>query len=205
MLPKFMLDQEVLYRWTPFRIDALLLGSLLALVRRGPSPWRLLVLARMGFATFTGIILLWLAINPAARHGGLGYVYPSWEMTWGLSFIDLFAACVIVMALEPASTTYRLLNLRPLRWLGRISYGAYVFHDMFNPEILNLVQRHTAHYRLPSAALALAITLLLAWVSFRWYESPFIRLKDRLTRAPSRPEPATPTSAFEQAPSRAAA
>jgi len=204
-LPKFMLDQEVLYRWTPFRIDALLLGSLLALVRRGPSSWRLLVLARMGFATFTGIILLWLALNPAARHGGLGYVYPSWEMTWGLSFIDLFAACVIVMALEPASTIYRLLNLRPLRWLGRISYGAYVFHDIFNPEILNLVQRHTGHYRLPSAALALAITLLLAWVSFRWYETPFIRLKDRLTQAPSSPEPVAPASAFEQAPRRAAA
>jgi peptidoglycan/LPS O-acetylase OafA/YrhL len=186
-LPKFMLDQEVLYRWTPFRIDALLLGGLLALVRRGPSPWRLLVLARIGFAVLTGSLLLWLALNPAARHGALGYVYPPWEMTWSLSFIDLFAACVIVMALESSSITFRLLNLSPLRWLGRISYGAYVFHDLLDVEILNLVKRHTGHYRLPSTALALAITLLLAWASFRWYETPFIRLKDRLTRSSARP------------------
>jgi peptidoglycan/LPS O-acetylase OafA/YrhL len=88
-LPQFMLDQEVLYRWTPFRIDALLLGGALALTRRGPSPWRLLVLARIGFAALTGAALLWLASNPYARHGGLGYVYPAWKMTWGLSFIDL--------------------------------------------------------------------------------------------------------------------
>jgi peptidoglycan/LPS O-acetylase OafA/YrhL len=108
-------------------------------------------------------------------------------MTWSLSFIDLFAACVIVMALESSSITFRLLNLSPLRWLGRISYGAYVFHDLLDVEILNLVKRHTGHYRLPSTALALAITLLLAWASFRWYETPFIRLKDRLTRSSARP------------------
>jgi peptidoglycan/LPS O-acetylase OafA/YrhL len=182
-LPRFMLDQEVLYRWTPFRIDALLLGGLIALVRRGPSPRRLLIAARIGFAVLSGILLLWLALNPAARHGGLGYVYPAWELTWGLSFIDLFAACVIIMALESGSIAFRLLNLRPLRWLGRISYGAYVFHDLLDLEILDFVKRHTGHYRLSSTGLALAITLVLAWASFRWFETPFLRLKDRLTQS----------------------
>ncbi|MGD0796596.1 MAG: acyltransferase [Acidobacteriaceae bacterium] len=205
MLPKFMLDQEVLYRWTPFRVDALLLGGALALVRRGPSPWRLLLLARIGFATLTAAVLLWLALNPSARQGTLTYVYPAWKMTWGLSFIDLFAACVVVMALEFGSITFRLLNLRPLRWLGRISYGAYVFHDLFNLEILDFVQHRTGHYRLPSTALALAITLLLAWASFRWFEAPFIRLKDRLTQAAPQAEPEAPTNAFEPTPSRAVA
>jgi peptidoglycan/LPS O-acetylase OafA/YrhL len=181
-LPQFMLDQEVLYRWTPFRIDALLLGGALALTRRGPSPWRLLVLARIGFAALTGAALLWLASNPYARHGGLGYVYPAWKMTWGLSFIDLFAASILIMALEPRSIASRILSLRPLRWLGRISYGAYVFHDIFNPQILRFVMSHTGHYRLPTAAIGLSITVLLAWASFRWFETPFIRLKDRFTR-----------------------
>jgi peptidoglycan/LPS O-acetylase OafA/YrhL len=204
-LPKFMLDQEVLYRWTPFRIDALLLGGLIALVRRRPSTRVLLIAARIGFAALSGILLLWLALNPAARHGGLGYVYPAWELTWGLSYIDLFAGCVLVMALEAGSITFRLLNLVPLRWLGRISYGAYVFHDLLNLEILDLVKRHTGHYRLPSTALALAITLLLAWASYRWFEAPFIRLKDRLTQAPSRAEPERLPNALEQTPSSAVA
>ena len=103
-------------------------------------------------------------------------------MTWGLSFIDLVAACIIVMALEPRSIASRILSLRPLRWLGRISYGAYVFHDIFNPQILRFVMSHTGHYRLPTAAIGLSITVLLAWASFRWFETPFIRLKDRFTR-----------------------
>jgi peptidoglycan/LPS O-acetylase OafA/YrhL len=109
------------------------------------------------------------------------------------------------MALEFGSITFRLLNLRPLRWLGRISYGAYVFHDLFNLEILDFVQHRTGHYRLPSTALALAITLLLAWASFRWFEAPFIRLKDRLTQAAPQAEPEAPTNAFEPTPSRAVA
>jgi len=37
IMPQYMIDQEVLYRWTPFRIDALLLGGLVALIRRGPG------------------------------------------------------------------------------------------------------------------------------------------------------------------------
>jgi len=32
---------------------------------------------------------------------------------------------------------------------------------------------------LPTAFAGLASTLLLAWASYRWLESPFIRLKDR--------------------------
>ena len=49
MLLEAGLDREVLYRWTPFRVDALLLGGLVALVRRGPSASRLLMAARVGF------------------------------------------------------------------------------------------------------------------------------------------------------------
>jgi peptidoglycan/LPS O-acetylase OafA/YrhL len=204
-LPRFMLDQEVLYRWTPFRIDALLLGGLIALVRRGPSPRALAVIARVGFVTLAGVLFLWLALHPAARHGGLGYVYPSWELTWGLGYIDLFAGCVLVMALDAGSIVFRLLSLRPLRWLGRISYGAYVFHDLLNIEILDLVKRHTGHYRLPSTVLALAITLLLAWASFRWFETPFLRLRDRVAQPPASAEVELPHSSIEQTASSAVA
>jgi peptidoglycan/LPS O-acetylase OafA/YrhL len=191
-LPQYMIDQEVLYRATPFRIDALLLGGLIALLRRGPSARVLLTAARTGFLALSAIVLLWLALNPTARHGTIHYVYPAWRFTWGLTFIDLFAACLILMALESTSITSRIFNLRPLRWLGRISYGAYVFHDILHVPLLNLVQRFTGHPRMPTAALALCTTLLMAWASFRWFESPFMRLKERRSAPESRsiPSPA---------------
>ena len=86
------------------------------------------------------------------------------------------------MALERGSVIYRVFNLRPLRWLGRISYGAYVFHDILHDQYQwVIVHCQVRHARTGVAALALGCTLLLAWVSFRWFETPFIRLKDRWT------------------------
>jgi len=179
-LPQWMLDQEVLYRWTPFRVDALLLGGLVALVRRGPSARGLLVAARLVFCTlaliFVGFLGYW------SRHLGQGLTHPTWALTRGVMFVDLVSACLIVMALETGSITYRIFNLRPLRWVGRISYGAYVFHDIFHLLILAVVMQFTSHFKYGTAATALVFTLLVSWASFRWYETPFIRLKERWTR-----------------------
>jgi peptidoglycan/LPS O-acetylase OafA/YrhL len=176
MLPQFMVQQEVLGRWTPFRVDALLLGGLVALARRGRWAGKLPVTARCIFYGLAPIMSAYLLLH---RHPDL--TPPAWAMTWGLTVVDLFAASVIVMALENGSITFRVFNVKPLRWLGRISYGAYVFHDIFHLEILYVVQRFTSNVKYGTAAVALAFTLLLSWASFRWYETPFIQLKDRLT------------------------
>jgi len=180
--PQFMLDQEVLDRWTPFRIDALLLGGLIALVRRGPSPRGLLIAARCLFGVICIGIFAWAVFGPAARYDLDGYIYPRWHFTWGLTVIDLFAACLIVMAIESGSLTFRVFSLRPLRWLGRISYGAYVFHDIPHIEYYILGNRLNYHVKTSIAVIAFCGTLLLAWGSYRYFESPFIRLKDRWAR-----------------------
>jgi peptidoglycan/LPS O-acetylase OafA/YrhL len=192
-LPQFMLDQEVLYRWTPFRVDALLIGGFIALVRRGTTPRWLPAAARIGFGVLLGALLLWLALNPYARHGPEGYVYPAWEFTWGLVFVDAISACLIVMALARDSITYRILNVRPLRWIGQISYGAYVFHDILHDEFSRIILLlHLRHTRVPTVALALTFTLLAAWASYHLFEMRFIALKDRWTRR--EPVPSLETS-----------
>jgi peptidoglycan/LPS O-acetylase OafA/YrhL len=88
------------------------------------------------------------------------------------------------MALERDSITSRILGVRPLRWIGQISYGAYVFHDIlhdkFSQVIGSLCIRHATA---ATAALGLAFTLLTAWASFRLFEMRFIRLKDQWTRS----------------------
>jgi peptidoglycan/LPS O-acetylase OafA/YrhL len=179
-----MLTQEVLYRWTPFRIDALLLGGLAALLLRGSYAPKLITVARSGFILMSCAVTLWLLLSPAARHKPAGYQYPTWTFTWGLTFIDVFAVCLIMMALNPGSLTFRVFNLRPLRWIGRISYGAYVFHDILHDQLDWSLERfklggHRGEFA--TAAIALVVTLLLSWASYRWFESPFIRLKGRLS------------------------
>ena len=180
-LPQATLDNAVLMTATPLPFDALLLGAVVALLKRGPWAAKTFPTARIGFITLASAFLLWLALHPAARQASAPYPYPSWTFTWGLSLIDLLSACVIVMAIEYGSLAFRLFNLRPLRWLGRISYGAYVFHDILHMEIAHTIQHKTGHWRLPTAALGFASTLLLAWASFRWFETPFIRLKNGWT------------------------
>ena len=179
-LPQWMLDQEVLSRWTPFRVDALLLGGLVALVRRGPSPERLLRVARVVFGLLICIAVMYCFYLLEHRHEGLGH--PAWALTRRIMFADLSSACLIVMALETGSITYRIFNLSPLRWLGRISYGAYVFHDIFHTEIQAVALRFPVNEKYGTAAAALVFTLLISWASYRWYETPFIRLKERWTR-----------------------
>jgi peptidoglycan/LPS O-acetylase OafA/YrhL len=179
-LPHYMLDQDVLYRWTPFRIDALLLGGWVALARRGPSSGRLLVSARVVGSTLFCIIVMWLIY--AIHQPQVGSLQPAWRSVWGVTVVQVFAACLIVMALESDSLTYGLFSYPPLRWLGRISYGAYIYHDILHRQYVGLVTDFvTGQWTITTAVFAFGCTLVLAWASFSWFETPLIRLKNRWT------------------------
>ncbi len=177
MLPTWMLTNEVLYTATPFRMDALLLGGFLALWIRGPRRDLLL----RGVRIIWPIILIPIATAAMSRHIW-GDSHPAWTFTWGLLVIDLASAVIIACAIQPGSIVYRLLNQRPLRWLGRMSYGAYVLHDI--PRDLYIGVAHhllPAHIEGAAALIALLSTCLLAWLSYRFFESHFLNLKEKLT------------------------
>ena len=179
-LPAWMLSEEILYRATPFRLDALLLGGWLALLLRGPLAARLLRVARFLSPLVLVIVVYWL--YAVVTHHGRAMEYPTWKFTSGLTLIDLLAALVILLAIQPGALVYRALSLRPLRWLGRISYGAYVLHDI--PHVIYfsfaaaLVPKHPIF---ATSVLAFIATLFLSWLSFRYLESPFLNLKARWT------------------------
>jgi peptidoglycan/LPS O-acetylase OafA/YrhL len=150
------------------------------------------------------VIILWgsliaafvlaIGIGSSYPNWRAGYPYPTWMFTWGLTFINFFSAGILICALQPSNPFYRILSVRPLRWIGRISYGAYVFHDIFHSVYravvaaigthIQFVANHTEEFVL---VLGLACTLLISWLSFRFFESAFINLKERWTILPSRP------------------
>jgi len=190
LAPSWMLQAGILDRLTPFQLDSLLLGGLIALLWRDRHRERLLAAAKIVSALCAIAALIYLAVTmyQSAPNWRAGYHYPTWENTWGLCFINIFAAAMILCALLPGSTLYRALNLRPLRWLGRISYGAYVLHDIphrLYENVIALMSRHStlvaSHKGPTSTVLALCSTVLLAWLSFRFFESHFLNLKDRWT------------------------
>jgi peptidoglycan/LPS O-acetylase OafA/YrhL len=75
-----------------------------------------------------------------------------------------------------------------LVFLGRISYGLYVFHYAVLDGVTYALLRFTGGCPLwVKFGISLPITLALAWASYRWFESPFLALKGRFTHIRSGP------------------
>jgi peptidoglycan/LPS O-acetylase OafA/YrhL len=99
----------------------------------------------------------------------------------GITFASLLA---IVLSLKPTTIVNRFLTNRLLQYLGRISYGIYVWHVI----ALILLQFFLlTKIMLVDMFITIALTVLLAHVSYFYFESYFIRLKNRpLTSQPIR-------------------
>jgi peptidoglycan/LPS O-acetylase OafA/YrhL len=69
-------------------------------------------------------------------------------------------------------------------YLGKISYGLYAYHGL----VFGLVAGRWV-YMMPQGPiripLMLTITLIVAIVSYEFYERPFLRLKNRFQTVPS--------------------
>lgn len=81
----------------------------------------------------------------------------------------------------------RWLQNKQLIYLGKISYGLYVVHELGLVIVLHMVHPNALLPSIASAALAFGVTLLLAACSYKWLESPFLRKKEAFARISSRP------------------
>jgi peptidoglycan/LPS O-acetylase OafA/YrhL len=71
--------------------------------------------------------------------------------------------------------------------LGVVSYGLYVYHELFL-NYFNAILPSTHRWGFVLWwVLALSCTAITALASYRWLESPFLRLKKRFTIVKSRP------------------
>ena len=94
---------------------------------------------------------------------------------WTLTLVALFYGALMLRTLVPETVLYRIFNLRWLRAIGTVSYGAYVFHYILHDDFERLVA-HILHHGSQSqsitAVLVLAATLAIAFISYRYFESP---------------------------------
>lgn len=86
---------------------------------------------------------------------------------------------LIGLVLQPGHALVRWLQSRPLVYVGTISYGVYLLHKPGLDVARRLLAR--AGIEAPEAlfVLGLAVTLAVAGLSFRWFERPLLKLKDR--------------------------
>jgi peptidoglycan/LPS O-acetylase OafA/YrhL len=65
------------------------------------------------------------------------------------------------------------LNFAPAVFLGKISYGIYILHNIVPFFIVKVLHADSVYF-IPVCAISL---VLCSWVSFRFFESPFLKLK----------------------------
>ena len=106
---------------------------------------------------------------------------PRLQFVIGLPAVWLASAATIPLVLR-SGLPRRFCSAAPLRFMGRISYGFYVFHLLLQP-IFDTIGTHYAHadsgsyYQFVRMAAGFPITLAVAWVSFQLLEFPFLQLK----------------------------
>lgn len=184
------------YVLTPARLDALVVGAAVALLAadegglsalRGLA-WRVAVLSAL---VFTAIAACRFTANPNDLV----------IQTLGYSTIAIMFGAWLVIALSNGRT-HVALSTRPLRLLGRYSYGLYVFHHpvlfVLPPASVALALQQTLGISLLARPLALALVagvcFAMAASSWHLFEQPILNLRERSGRHGPRGAGRPPTS-----------
>jgi peptidoglycan/LPS O-acetylase OafA/YrhL len=109
---------------------------------------------------------------------------PGMQLALARPIISFASAAILYGCLDSSSN---LLGGGGVVRLGKISYGLYVWHFTGLLIAFNLFPLVHGWQRFGTTALGFVLTLFLAFASYRWVESPFLRLKDRFTTVLSRP------------------
>jgi len=183
----------------PAQLDTLALGALLAVLRWSGREAVAAALVRAGWLLGLPLVILCRAAPALGLPHWFAFVLENFAL--GL----FFAAVVGGAAAASMPRGYRFLEWVPLVFLGRISYGIYVYH--FNvPGLLRDVLFPRLGFALPEADLArfalyAGVSICVAAVSFYTWERWFKRLKDRVgaaERATARTRPHAPGMARAQ-------
>lgn len=183
------------YTWNS--LDGLASGALVAILLRTVKLerrrlWRLAAtLLAIGFAIFA----LGLPFGVLTRGGAVGAAFQA--TPWNFAFAGL----LLIFLLIGTSEQKRLVNRPVLQFFGEISYGLYLWHllifGVYDAVVIRLLPQFAAFTRNDSMVnntdrtfgflclrfvIAGALSVLVAWTSRRYYEEPFLRLKDRLSK-----------------------
>lgn len=157
--------------------DSLMFGCLLAILGSTDLGARLrqpLLLYRrwVQLVVVAAIYGIWML----SLHGRWGlFTVPFGATVQGMAIAALIASVVWCQA----GTLYRWLNLRPMAAIGVISYGLYLWQQL----ILYPAAYPDGDLWWRAFPQNLVIVFMVAWLSYRWIERPFLRLKRKFAVA----------------------
>lgn len=159
--------------WTSvFSADALVFGTAIAALESRPERGGLAVLSLVGVGgLFSGALL-----SPMSEVG------PHQVALYVLVGAGASALCIACLH----APWFRFLGVGPLRYLGKISYGLYVFHFVGIAAAEVILRRLGVQGWGPMFLVAMAATVALSALSYEVFERHFLKLKRRFETVHSR-------------------
>jgi len=164
--------------WSTIKCAGVLsLGGLIAFYRRSPDKFKLLVRRSKRYVIPAGV--LFVLVNFMPRQYAVRSVSTFFAAT-------AFFAFLLVVSLGGNKATDTLFKHKSLYFIGRISYGIYIYHGMLAPVFKEYIYFNLRDYvqngilaSVIYVIICTGISILVAWISWRLLESPFLRLKSR--------------------------
>ncbi len=157
-----------IYYLTPFRLDGLAAGSLLALLSERKREW----IERYSGPGFLAAVAAFsfLSMVPGFNRDANS----AWFNSLGYSMLVAISFLAVAHRNQAQSPASGILAWGPAVYVGSISYGLYLIHPLFLP---------VAHHILGKLASGV-ISIALAALSFRFVETPILRWGRSLIHPP---------------------
>jgi peptidoglycan/LPS O-acetylase OafA/YrhL len=185
LMLRMLFPEQLPYVVTPFRMDSLFLGVLAALVVRRVS-LRALLQERKWILRSAFLLLLVMVVLFVAE-GKLVWRAPQYSV-----LACFYTVLLLIAVIESGSLHLGIFRFPPLRFLGLISYGLYLFNMpiLWLCHGLALGARPSLNSGIACAVtlISLIVTIALASISYLFFERRFLSLGHSLRYKKGRKE-----------------
>ncbi len=163
----FMLEKDFnINVFTLTRLDQLVYGGIIAVAEnRG-------IIVRKNLWLFISVALAGLLLIIMLESGSFLMKEAFKYTSFGIFFSGLICTVIVI---PDCNVFSKMLQNKWLVYLGKISYGLYVWHVL----AMMLVTYYFHGYPAIHFLLVIAATILIAGLSYRWLEQPFLKLKSK--------------------------
>jgi peptidoglycan/LPS O-acetylase OafA/YrhL len=175
------LKYEITAFWSTFNIDCMAIGGLFAL---------LLHTKNFLLKFFQNKYLFYFALVLASMMIYQGIYFPILMVNaikFEYLFKEFYALWFGIIILNFASNQKILISLESkiLHYLGKVSYGLYMYHPICIVLVLNMALFFKQVHDWVLYPLSLLSVILVAGVSYKYFEAYFLKFKRRFTIVPS--------------------
>lgn len=176
---------QAVYNLTFCQADAFAAGALVAVFQQELRTHALALFLSMSVLLLAaGQVFLFLMNGKITSFGyDLNLIHYG-QHIWGYTLINLWAASLLLLLCQP-NWLSRLFANPALAYIGKISYGMYVFHLLVMVFVLRIAGKQHSLLNLATFLAYIVLLVLVCAASYHFFESRFLALKGPAkTKAP---------------------